>query len=146
LSSIEGNVITFVQIDASAKGWRLFRNSVGQAWVGRKIGQLKGNSIVIADPRRVKYGLCVGSSDLIGWRPLKITQDMVGQTLAQFAAVECKTEGYNKTTEKQSNFLQQVSDSGGAAFIARGDGKGGVKIIEIIKNRTLKRRFYLYNK
>lgn len=118
----EGAVIAQTQIEACQRGWRLFRNSTGAAWAGRKAGTLNGNAVIIAEPRLIHYGLAVGSSDLIGWRPVVITPDMVGQTIAQFVAVECKTAGYKRTTEAQDNFLIQVAVSGGAAFIARGDG------------------------
>lgn len=122
----EGAVIARVQIDVSAKGWRLFRNSVGMAWQGDKVGEILRDGIkavLLSAARRVAYGLGVGTSDLIGWRPVVITEDMVGQTIAQFVAVECKTQGYKRTTEEQDNFLDHVAMSGGAAFIARGKGE-----------------------
>ena len=40
--------------------------------------------------RPVTFGLCPGSADLIGYRTITITADMVGQQLAVFAAVEVK--------------------------------------------------------
>jgi predicted nucleic acid-binding protein len=56
---------------------------------------------------------------------------MVGQTIAQFVAVECKTERYRRTTEEQDNFLGQVAVSGGAAYLARGDGTAEVDLIAV---------------
>jgi hypothetical protein len=38
----------------------------------------------------VRFGLCKGSSDLIGLRSLEITPELVGQRLAQFVALEVK--------------------------------------------------------
>ena len=51
-------------------GIRVFRNNVGLAR--------------FPDGSTVRYGLCPGSADLIGWRTVTITQDMVGQPFAQF--------------------------------------------------------------
>ena len=39
----------------------------------------------------MRFGLCKGSSDLIGLRVLEITPKLVGQRLAQFVALEVKT-------------------------------------------------------
>lgn len=122
----EGAVIARVQIDSSAKGWRLFRNSVGMAWQGNKVGEFIKDGVrivMLKMARRIKYGLGVGTSDLVGWQPVVITQEMVGQTIAQFTVVECKTQGYKRTTEEQDNFLEQVAMAGGAAYIARGKGE-----------------------
>ena len=40
--------------------------------------------------RRVKYGLYKGSSDLIGWKSIEITPEMIGQRFAVFVSVEVK--------------------------------------------------------
>jgi hypothetical protein len=79
---------------------RLFRNNVGLA--------------TTANGHAIKYGLCKGSSDLIGWTSLEITPDMVGKKIAIFTAVELKTKNVKLSTE-QRNFLQQVTDAGGIA-------------------------------
>ncbi len=52
---------------------RMFRNNVGM---------ING----------VQFGLCVGSSDLIGFKSMTITPEMVGQKIAVFTALEVKTE------------------------------------------------------
>ena len=118
----ENKVIKEVQIAATRSGARLFRNSTGMAWQGQLNGEaetLSGKTVTLKSARRVKYGLAVGSSDLIGWTPLEITPDMIGQTVAVFTAVECKTKSYTKATEAQENFLQVIADAGGLAYIAR---------------------------
>ena len=56
---------------------RLWRNNVGALRDQR--GQL------------VSYGLCRGSSDLIGLRRLTIGPEHLGQNLAVFAAIEVKS-------------------------------------------------------
>lgn len=55
---------------------RLWRNNTG--------------ALVDQQGRFVRFGLCKGSSDLIGLRALEITPEMVGQRLAQFVALEVK--------------------------------------------------------
>ena len=103
----ETSILQRVQLDASRRGYRLFRNNVGQLLDARGVP--------------VRYGLCPGSSDLIGWRELVITPDMVGHTVAQFVAVEVKTPT-GKPTPQQMRFLEPVASAGGVAVIARGEG------------------------
>ena len=82
---------------------RVFRNSVGQAVV-------KG--------RTVRYGLLKGSSDLIGWRRLEITPEMVGQHVAQFVGVEVKT-ATGRLRPEQKMWIEMVNEGGGLAVVAR---------------------------
>lgn len=123
------HVIPQVEVLASSKGWRLFRNSVGEAWVG-KAAPVVGGGIMIKKPQRIKFGLKVGSSDLIGWAPIIVTPNMVGQKIAVFVSIECKTLSYKKTTEDQDNWLDNVAQAGGLAYIARETESGGVIIEE----------------
>lgn len=54
----------------------------------------------------VRFGLCVGSSDIIGiWK-------------GKFLAVEVKTPR-GKVTDAQLNFIEAVNRAGGIAFVAR---------------------------
>lgn len=103
-------------IRATELGGRLFRNNVGVAWTGR-VSKLKDGSILIETPRAIRYGLCVGSSDLIGWMPVVITQEMVGLQVAMFTACEAKIGGLKLTTE-QKDFLYSVDAHGGNAILA----------------------------
>lgn len=82
---------------------RLFRNNTGALKDQR--GQL------------VRYGLCKGSSDLIGWKSATITPDMVGQQIAVFVAIEVKDKG--RATDDQLRFLEAVKAAGGHAGLAR---------------------------
>lgn len=69
--------------------------------------------------RWIKYGVCnPGGSDLIGWTPIQVTQDMVGKTVAVFTAVEVKTPK-GKVTDAQQNFIDQVNKAGGRAGVVR---------------------------
>ena len=84
---------------------RLFRNQVGQ----------------LPDPRTgrpVQFGLARGSADLIGWRTITITPDMVGQRLAVFTSLEVKTPT-GRLTPAQHNWLGAVRSAGGVAGVAR---------------------------
>ena len=47
-----------------------------------------------------------GSSDLIGFKTVKITPEMIGQEIAQFVLLEIKTES-GKLTNVQHNWLQK---------------------------------------
>jgi hypothetical protein len=69
--------------------------------------------------RKVRAGLQAdGSSDLIGFKRVKITQDMVGQTVAIFLAVEVKT-ATGVVKPEQQRFVDAVRQQGGIAGVAR---------------------------
>lgn len=86
----EATLMRQIQLRASEMGVRLFRNNVGLYKRG---------------PRVIRYGLCVGSSDLIGWNPA-----------GRFIAVEVKLT--TSTTKEQMQFLQAVVISAGIGIIA----------------------------
>lgn len=96
---------------------RVFRNNVAMAWVGQRVTGPPGY-VVLKDARPLHAGLCVGSSDLIGWKTVKITPSMVGRKIAVFTAIEVKT---SKGTVKpdQLNFITQVRNAGGCAGVTR---------------------------
>jgi hypothetical protein len=84
---------------------RLYRNQVGS----------------LPDPRTgrlVTFGLARGSADLIGWRTVTITPDMVGQQLAVFTSIEVKTST-GRLAPMQANWLDAVQGAGGIAGVAR---------------------------
>ena len=83
---------------------RLFRNNVGVA--------------VYPDGSRVAYGLCPGSSDLIGFQTILITPEMIGQSIARFVSIEVKGP-HTRLKAEQQNFLRVVSKAGGTAIVAR---------------------------
>ena len=92
-----------IRLEHGAGPARLWRNNTG--------------ALKDATGRLVRYGLCPGSSDLIGLRQVTITPDMVGQRLAVFAAVEVKDRG--RPTEQQAAFLNLIQQAGGLAGVAR---------------------------
>lgn len=102
---------------ASNAGAKIFRNNTGTGWVGQRL-QHNSERLVLKDPRPLNAGLCEGSSDLIGWIPVTVTPDMVGQKLAVFVALEVKT-ATGKVSEKQQKFIDAVTADGGVSGIVR---------------------------
>ncbi len=82
----------------------------------------RNNVGVLQDKRGqyVRYGLCVGSSDIVGWHSVTVTPEMVGSRVAVFTAIEAKVNA--AVTEEQRNFLRAVSDAGGIALVVRNEG------------------------
>ena len=134
MSNHESQDLVRILIETTRRGWRLFRNSRAVAWVGKKAGELAGGQrgIVLQGARRVTFGLAPGASDLVGWRPVEISQDMVGQTLAQFVSVEVKTKAYRALTAEQRAWLQAVEAAGGVALV--GEIKDGKIIFQNMKD------------
>tara|TARA_Y100000593_G_scaffold68723_1_gene126270 strand:- start:196 stop:588 length:393 start_codon:yes stop_codon:yes gene_type:complete len=93
---------------------RMFRNQVGQ------LPDLRTG-------RPVQFGLAKGSSDLIGFKTIEVTSDMVGQKLAVFTSIEVKT-AKGKLTPMQHNWLSCVNKAGGITGVAR-SVKDAIQII-----------------
>lgn len=107
-------------------GARVFRNNVGTGWAGSahvcrgrpETVTLNPGDVLVRKARPLRAGLCVGSSDIIGWRAVVVTPDMVGRSVAIFTAVEVKSQSGALTTEQQ-RFLGAVEQAGGIAIEAR---------------------------
>jgi len=100
----ESEIQREIMIAGNREGMRLFRNNVAK---------LKHNG------RWLSFGIPgPGGSDLIGWKAITITDDMVGETVAVFASVEVKTTK-GRVTEKQRLWLNLVRSFGGIGIIAR---------------------------
>ena len=93
-------------LHASQCGSTMFKNNTG------KLRDERGNIVT--------FGLCKGSSDLIGWTPITVTPDMVGKKIAVFTAIEVKLNknGKYKATEDQKRFISAVLNNGGFAGVA----------------------------
>lgn len=107
----------------SREGYRLFRNNVGKGWTGKSIRiehpmsiVLSPGDVVIRSARRIHYGLLKGSGDLIGYRTVIITPDMVGSKLAVFSTVEQKIKKRKRTPE-QIQWHDVITDAGGFALL-----------------------------
>lgn len=84
---------------------RVWRNNLGMLW--DKNG------------RAVRFGVAnPGGSDLLGYKTVRITADMVGQDIAQFIAIEVK-EPRGVVTAAQANFIAAVNEAGGRAGVCR---------------------------
>lgn len=113
----ESAVQARIRTHTSRLGWRLWRNNCGA-------GKLDSGSFV-------RWGLAndsaalsqqVKSGDLIGIRPVLITAAHVGQTIGQFASVECKRGDWKPSrTDKreiaQRRWVEIVTALGGYAVI-----------------------------
>ena len=110
-----------IRLEASQAGLRLWRNNVGAC------RDTKG--------RLIRYGLAndsaavnraLKSSDLIGIRPVVVTQEHVGRIIGQFVAREVKRSGweYHGTPREQAQlrFIELVRSLGGDACFATGKG------------------------
>ena len=95
---------------------RIFRNQVGEGYVGKALRDPEG--VFLTDARHVRMGLFPGSGDLIGWRTVTITADMVGKPIAQFLSIEVKTPT-GRVRDEQRNWMEQINAAGGMAIIAR---------------------------
>lgn len=108
-----------IMVAVSDAGTRIFRNHVGMAYQGTRVQHemLQPGDVLLKNARPVTHGLGTGSSDLVGWTPVKITRAMVGKTFAVFTAIEVKAgTGLSK---EQANFLKEVRRAGGLACEAR---------------------------
>lgn len=119
MSDSEKRVQALEQLRAAREGRWLLRNNSGE---------LKTD-----DGRRVRFGLgnvskqfnaVMKSSDLIGIKPILITPDMVGRTIGQFYARECKPEGWKYAGSPreiaQLKFIAKVNELGGDAAFTDG--------------------------
>ncbi len=93
-----------IRLACSIGTCRLFRNNTGT------LRDING--------RPVTFGLCKGSADLIGWRSVTITSEMVGQQVAIFSSIEVKAATGSIRPEQQQ-WLNAVQAAGGIAGVAR---------------------------
>lgn len=106
MANVETKIQQEIRLGLGMRGdVRLFRNQVGQ----------------LPDPRTgrpVQFGLAKGSADLVGWKTIEITPDMVGLSVAQFVSLEVKAPK-GRPTASQSAWMNAVESAGGIAGIAR---------------------------
>jgi hypothetical protein len=114
---LEKNIQSLILIAISKCKHIGWRNNTGMGWIGESV-KLKNGDVLIRNARPLHAGLCLGSSDIIGIKKIKITQEMVGTEIGQFMAIEVKQEKKNPTKEQQ-NFIDFVNSNGGIGFVAR---------------------------
>lgn len=98
-------------------GTCIFNNPVGRFFAGKFV-EKKGNLLTIAGGRFVQCGLFPGMPDLIGWRRIVITPDMVGKFVAVFVGVETKTST-NKNQANQALVQERLKKDGALCGVAR---------------------------
>jgi len=107
-ASSEQTIQQHIRLACSIGTCRLFRNNTG--------------TLRDANGRPVNFGLCKGSADLIGWRTVTITPEMVGQQIAIFTSIEVKSSS-GRVKPEQQQWLNAVQAAGGIAGIARSVGE-----------------------
>ena len=100
----EQQIQQHIRIACSNGNTRLFRNNTG--------------TLKDANGRPVQFGLCKGSADLIGWRTVTVTPEMVGTQVAVFLSIEVKT-ATGRLRPEQQQWLDAVQAAGGIAGVAR---------------------------
>jgi hypothetical protein len=93
-----------IRIACGTGDTRLFRNNTG--------------TLRDQHGRPVQFGLCKGSADLIGWRTVTVTPEMVGTQVAVFLSIEVKTPT-GRLRPEQQQWLDAVQAAGGIAGVAR---------------------------
>jgi hypothetical protein len=88
----EQQIQQHIRIACSTGATRLFRNNTG--------------TLRDQHGRPVQFGLARGSADLIGYRTITITPEMVGQQVAVFLSIEVKTPTGRIRPEQQHGWKQ----------------------------------------
>ena len=123
----EADVMALAQRAVTAEGGRVFRNNVGTGWQSRqkalKVSRptdivMQPGDVLLRGAQYIHFGLFKGSADEIGWRPVVITPEMVGRTIAQFVSLEYKATN-GRVDADQQNWMEQVRGAGGLAAIVR---------------------------
>jgi hypothetical protein len=117
--------LTRILLACSRGPVRLFRNNVGQGWVGKSERVTRPaqvmvypGDVVIRKARPLHAGLFEGSGDLIGWETREIRAEHVGQRWAVFVSLEAK-EGTGRLSPAQRTWREQVAAAGGVAAEVR---------------------------
>ena len=117
----EAAVQSLVRIEGVQKGVTLWRNNVGALLDERGVPVRYG---LANDSKQLNAKL--KSGDLIGWRSITVTPEMVGARLAQFVSRECKRPGwrYSGTDREQAQqkWAELVNAAGGDAKFVTGQG------------------------
>ena len=92
-----------IMMELNKGNTRVFRNNVGTA--------------TTEDGQFIRFGLCKGSGDLIGWETVQITPEMVGEKFARFLSVEVKAEKGGRASKEQKTWQKIVNNVGGKAII-----------------------------
>jgi hypothetical protein len=100
----EQQIQQHIRLTCSTGSTRLFRNNTG--------------TLRDQHGRPVSFGLAKGSADLIGWRTVMVTPEMVGQQVAVFTSIEVKAAS-GRLRPEQRQWLDAVQAAGGIGGVAR---------------------------
>jgi len=106
-------------------GAKLWRNNVGLGVVGRMAR--KGGVVTVYGASNIRFGLCPGSPDLIGYLPLVVTPDMVGRKVAVFVGAEAKDID-GRLSPEQAQFIAVTIADGAICFEFRSVGEALEKL------------------
>jgi hypothetical protein len=119
----EGAVQSLIRLEASRKGLRMWRNNVGA--YSEEHPPTPGTRWGLANESK-KMNTRVKSGDLIGIRPIIITESHVGALIGQFVSREVKPRGwqYSGTQREiaQLKWAELVAALGGDAAFANSTG------------------------
>lgn len=118
----ESDLLAEIRLRCGNGDTRLFRNNVAKAWVGEVVHQDR-RDITLRNFRMLHAGLCLGSSDLIGWT--------CRNGAALFTAIEVKY-GRTRTTPEQVRFLDAVRKAGGIA----GDVRSVEQAVNLLEGKS----------
>ena len=124
----ESDLLTKIR-DTCSKGLvRLWRNNVGVGLMVNHRNAAEKQAIITAcielarkmggSATRLAFGLTKGSGDLIGYRVVTVTPEMVGRRIAVFTSAEVKTDA-GRERDEQIAWREHINSVGGVAFVAR---------------------------
>jgi len=119
----ESNILARCRLMASKLGMIVWRNNTG--------------ALQDKNGRLVRYGLCNGSSDMIGIKTIVVTPAMVGKTIGVFSAIETKAPG-KKLRPEQAAFIEGVRRAGGIAGKAESEDEYARVIYEWMGSMGMK--------
>ncbi len=107
---VKSGAISEADVNADIREWSksqplvvLYRNNRG--------------SVQLPNGGMLTYGVGPnGASDWIGYQSVLVTEDMLGQTIAVFVAIEAKRPG-KYGTDAQDEFCEEVRQAGGKAGV-----------------------------
>jgi hypothetical protein len=104
----EKEVMARTQLELPRLGYRLLRNNIG--------------AFQDARGKWIHFGVGgKGGSDLLGYKIVKVTPEMIGRKIAVFAAIEVKKDESSSLTPEQAQFLAAVGEAGGRAHTIYGE-------------------------
>jgi hypothetical protein len=118
----ETPILKRILLKCSRGSARLFRMNVGQGWIGESKRftrhayiSVEPGDVLIKKARPFHSGV-EGMHDLIGWKSVTVTPQMVGMRLAVFASLEVKGKG-GRPRKMQLVWNDNVNKAGGLSGI-----------------------------